>query len=76
VWRVPKTKNTPDGVKISVVYVRNGKRMIGYDNAEGKGYRRHFMNKEETYKFSDVWTLLDDFRKDLLAIRERNWDES
>ena len=76
VWRVPKTKNTPDGVKISVVYVRNGKRLIGYDNAEGKGYHRHFMDKEETYKFSDVWTLLDDFKKDLRAIRGRNWDES
>ena len=60
-------KNTPDGVKISVVYVRNGKRLIGYDNAEGKGYHRHFMHKEETYKFSDVWTLLDDFKKRLTS---------
>jgi len=76
VCRAPRTKNTPDGVKISVAYVRNGKRLIGYDNAEGKGYHRHFMDREEAYEFSDIWTLLDDFKKDVRAIRGRDWDES
>jgi hypothetical protein len=76
VWRVPRTRNTPDGVKISLVYVQNGKRLIGYDNAEGKGYHRHFMNQEETYTFSNVRTLLDDFKKDIRTIRRRDWDES
>jgi hypothetical protein len=76
VWRVPRTKNMPDGVKISVVYVKNGKRLIGYDNAEGKGYHRHFMDLEETYQFSDVQTLLEDFKRDTRAVRRRDWDES
>ncbi len=76
VWRVPRTRNTPDGVKISVVYVKNGKRLIGYDNAEGKGYHRHFMDREETYPFSDVRALLDDFKKDIRTIRGRDWDEN
>jgi hypothetical protein len=76
VWQVPRTKNTPDGVKISVVYVKNGKRQIGYDNAEGKGYHRHFMDQEETYSFSNVRALLDDFKKDIRRIRGRDWDES
>ncbi len=76
VWQVPKTKNTPDGVKISVVYVRNGKRLIGYDNAEGKGYHRHFKDREGPYSFSNVQTLLNDFKNDLRSIRGRDWDES
>jgi hypothetical protein len=76
VWRVSRTKHTPDGVKISVVYVKNGKRLIGYDNAEGKGYHRHFMDQEEPYAFSDVRALLGDFKKDIRTIRGRDWDES
>jgi hypothetical protein len=76
VWQVPRTKNTPDGVKISIVYVRNSKRLIGYDNGEGKGYHRHFMDQEETYTFSDVRALLDDFKKDIRVIRGRDWDET
>jgi len=76
VWQVPKTKSTPDGVKISVAYVKNGKRLIGYDNAEGKGYHRHFLNQEEPYIFSDVRTLIEDFKKDIRTVRGRDWDES
>ncbi len=76
VWQVPRTRNTPDGVKISVVYIRNGKRVVGYDNAEGKGYHRHVMNQEEAYQFSNIWTLLDDFKKDVRSIRGRDWDEN
>jgi hypothetical protein len=75
VWRVPRTQSTPDGVKISVVYVKNGKRLIGYDNAEGKGYHRHFMDQEEAYSFFNVRALLDDFAKDIRRIRGRDWDE-
>jgi len=76
VWQVPRTTRTPDGVKISVVYVKNGKRLIGYDNAEGKGYHRHFLNQEEPYIFSDIRALLEDFKKDMRTIRGRDWDES
>ena len=76
VWQVSKTKNTPDGVKISVAYVHSGKRLVGYDNAEGKGYHRHVKDQEEPYPFSNVRTLLDDFKNDISAIRGRDWDES
>jgi hypothetical protein len=76
VWQVPRTEDTPDGVKISVVYIHSCKRLVGYDNAEGKGYHRHLMGQQETYKFSDVWTLLDDFKKDVRSIRGWDWDEN
>ena len=44
----------PHGVKISVVYIKNGKRLIGYDNAEGRGYHRHESGREEAYRFVDI----------------------
>jgi hypothetical protein len=75
IWKVPRTTEKPHGVKISIVYIKDGKRLIGYDNAEGKGYHRHFMNREEEYRFSDIWKLLGDFKKDLTTLRGRNWDE-
>jgi hypothetical protein len=34
------------------------------------------MDAEEAYSFSDVRALLEDFKKDIVTIRGRNWDES
>lgn len=75
IWEVPKTTDKPHGVKISLVYIKGKKRLIGYDNAEGKGYHRHFLDKTEPYRFTDIWKLLDDFKKDLRKLKGRNWDE-
>ena len=41
VWKVPKSKDFPDGVKYSFVYIHNGKRVLGYDNERGKGHHKH-----------------------------------
>lgn len=43
--------------------------------AEGKGYHRHFMGVEEPYSFIDIWQLLNDFKKDIINIRGRSWDD-
>lgn len=75
IWQVSKTIDKPDGVKFSLVYIKDEKRLIGYDNAEGKGYHRHFLDKIESYRFTDIWKLLDDFKKDLRKLRGRAWDE-
>ena len=56
-------------------YVKGGKRLVGYDNAEQKGYHRHFLDKEEPYPFVSIWKLIDDFRKDVEALRGGRWDE-
>ena len=40
IWEVPRARKTPEGLKYSLVYGRGGKRLIGYDNAEGKGNHR------------------------------------
>jgi len=37
VWKVPVSKDKPHGFKYSLVYIVDDKRIIGYDNAKGKG---------------------------------------
>ena len=34
VWQVPKSTEKPHGVKFSIAYINNGKRLLGYDNAQ------------------------------------------
>jgi DNA-dependent RNA polymerase auxiliary subunit epsilon len=43
------------------VYVRDGKRVVGFDNERGKGDRRHLEEKERAYHFESIDQLLDDF---------------
>ena len=37
IWQVPRTEDKPQGYKYSLVYIADGERAVGYDNAEGKG---------------------------------------
>ena len=65
VWEVPKTEDKLHGYKYSFAYIRHGKRVIGYDNAEGKGDHRHYREHEEDYRFTTVRELIKDFFKDI-----------
>ncbi|HBI24459.1 MAG TPA: hypothetical protein DDX84_09735 [Nitrospiraceae bacterium] len=69
IWEVPASKDKPHGYKYSFVYVVNGKRIIGYDNAEGQGDHRHDGDKVETYDFKDIDKLFDDFYNDIRRVR-------
>lgn len=68
VWSVPETADRPHGFKYSLVYIKNGERVIGYDNAEGKGDHRHYGDKEMPYKFRGIDKLFEDFYKDLKEV--------
>ena len=65
IWQVPETSNKPHGLKYSLVYIRKGERIVGYDNAESKGDHKHYQGKEFPYKFKDIETLVEDFYKDI-----------
>jgi Family of unknown function (DUF6516) len=66
IWRLPtKNKERPHGLKYSLFYGENGKRVIGYDNERGKGDHRHIQETEESYTFIDVETLIADFLADV-----------
>ncbi len=47
-----------------------GKRVIGYDNAEGKGGHRHYEDKEEVYTFKNVDKLFEDFYNDIRRVKK------
>jgi len=65
IWAVPRSPDKPHGFKYSLVYIRNGNRVVGYDNAEGKGDHRHLKGCEETYRFAGIARLMEDFRCDI-----------
>lgn len=69
-WQVPPSGDKPHGYKYSLVYIVKGKRVIGYDNAEGKGDHRHYHGRETPYKFKDVDGLLQDFHDDVARYKE------
>ena len=54
----------------SFVYIVKGERVIGYDNAEGRGDHRHHGGKERPYKFQGIEKLWHDFTADLQKYRE------
>ena len=65
IWQLKPSKDKPHGYKYSLVYIAKGKRVIGYDNSEGKGDHRHYGNKEETYEFKGIDKLFEDFYNDV-----------
>ncbi len=65
-WELPeKTIDKPHGFKYSLVYIVNGFRIIGYDNAERQGAHRHVKEKTEPYKYKSLKKLANDFYRDI-----------
>ena len=66
VWQVPKpVPPSEHPFKYRLVFVRSGKRVVGYDNERGKGDHRHLGKIEMAYRFVDEAQLLDDFWQDV-----------
>ncbi len=63
--KVEKTEIEPYVIKYSLVYIENGKRVIGYYNYERKGDHKHYLGKEIPYKFENVDKLIMDFLDDI-----------
>lgn len=69
VWRVPEpVPPTTHGFKYRLVYIIDGRRVLGFDNERGKGDHRHLDGAECPYTFVDVDRLLADF-----AAAVRQW---
>lgn len=69
-WRIPVSTTKPEGIKYSLVCIVGGKRLVGYDNAEGKGHHRHYKGKETPYTFQGIGRLFADFQKDIRRIKK------
>ena len=65
IWRVTTSGRKPHGLKYSLVYIRDGVRIIGYDNAEGKGPHKHYGVREQPYDFQGIDKLIKDFYDDM-----------
>jgi len=66
IWQIPQPlPGSLHGCKYSLFYGYPGKRVVGYDNERGKGDHRHFGEQEESYQFTTVDKLIDDFLRDV-----------
>ena len=66
VWHVPKSVQASEHpFKYRLVFVRDGQRLVGYDNERGKGDHRHLGRSEMPYTFIDETRLLEDFWQDV-----------
>lgn len=72
IWQVPVSGDKSHGYKYSLVYIVGGERVIGYDNAEGKGDHRHFMERESAYSFRGLRRLVRDFEAEVKAYKEKH----
>jgi hypothetical protein len=60
IWKLSaSTPDKPHGFRYSLAYILNGRRVIGYDNAEKKGDHRHYQNQEEPYQFETIEKLFE-----------------
>ena len=69
IWSIPERFPHSSRVKYGLVYVREGRRLLGYDNAHGRDHR-HYLGESQPYRFTNVQALLIDFRRDLNRIKQ------
>lgn len=71
IWQVPEpVPPTDHSFKYRLFYGRRGERLVGYDNERGKGDHRHLGDAEESYVFSTIAQLLNDFERDVATLRK------
>lgn len=71
IWRVPEpVPPSAHAFKYRLVYVLNGKRIVGFDNERGKGDHCHLDGTEMPYTFTSVEQLMEDFIAAVAARRE------
>ena len=68
IYKVPKDRYHPEGFQYSLVVIKDGKRILGYDNHERKGHHIHKDGRELHYGFIDEWKLVEDFQNDVEKI--------
>ena len=70
IWWVPKAVPPSEHpFKYRLFYGQPCHRMVGYDNERGKGDHRHFLGREESYRFLGWEALIDDFLADVAELR-------
>jgi len=66
IWQVPTpVPPTTHGYKYRLVYIRDGVRVVGFDNERGKGDHIHLDGQEIPYRFTGIDQLLADFLREI-----------
>lgn len=66
IWQVPTpVPPSEHPYKYRLVYIVEGKRVVGYDNERGKGDHRHLGERELPYRFVSPQQLMADFMADV-----------
>lgn len=63
--RGPDPMSASSAPNSRLVYVVDGKRVVGYDNARGRGDHRQLDDREEAYFFVNPLQLMADFIADV-----------
>jgi len=67
IWQVPTpVPPTTHGFKYRLVYIRDGERVVGFDNERGKGDHMHLDGQELPYIFTNIDQLLADFLHEIM----------
>lgn len=61
IWKIPKSKDYPNGIKYSLFLVSEGSVIIGFDNHKPKGPHLHLGDKELPYEYKGEVLLVNDF---------------
>lgn len=70
VFEVSFSKEFPDHVKYSFVFVQHGKCALRYDNEHSKGHHKHFFGKESKIVFNSIEELVSEFFAEVEKIRK------
>lgn len=71
IWQVPQpVPPSEHPYKYRLVYVVDGRRLVGYDNERGKGDHRHLGRREQAYRFVSPQQLMADFMADVKGSRK------
>ena len=66
----------PEGVSYTMAYIRNGERIVGYDNFEGhlfegSSHHKHIEGRILPYEFVDEWKAIEDFYIEIEKAKQR-----
>lgn len=71
IWQVPEPVHPSEHpYKYRLVYVVEGKRIVGYGNERGKGDHKHLDGMEVHYHFVNPKQLMADFMADVKGDRK------
>ena len=71
IWEVPMSEDFSESLKYSFVYIKDGERILGYDNERGKSHHRHFKGKETKIEFESIWKLLTKFKEEVEELAKK-----